>query len=202
MAITPFGQEIRDLAQNVDKRTAPFGKTVSEMAHAKKAGDSASLEAAIVDSNLSITVGDQQNSLALVLKAAIEGINAALEPVFGANAIQATRDSGVDVSPEATAERIVNLSTGFFGAYQEANPELDFATALTQFTSLISGGIDKGFEDAKGILESLQVLDGEIATNIDATYQLVQDKLAAFIANIEAANKPPAPSAAEQLGTE
>lgn len=196
----PFGQEISSLAKNADTRLS--GQSVAERAHTKKNGDSVSLDAAIVDSNLSITVGEQRNSLTLVLKTAIEGINAALEPVFGADAIQAARTSGVDASPEATAERIVSLSTGFLGAYQDANPELDVETALTQFTGLISDGIDKGFADAKGILESLKVLDGEIATSIDATYQLVQDKLATFIASLEAANKPPAPSAAEQLGAE
>jgi len=49
---------------------------------------------------------------------------------------------------------------------------------------VISGGIDKGFKDARDILEGLNVLkEGNIAGNIDATYDLVQKGLQAFVDN-------------------
>lgn len=202
METATFGSNISNLAQTTDKRAAPFGQTVSELAHDKKISPDASLDAAIVNTNLSLNTGDANNSLTLILKTAIEGINAELEPTLGANAIQAAVDSGIDVSPEATAERIVSLSTAFLPAYLDANPELDFETAVNQFVDVISGGIDQGFAEAREILDGLQVLDGDIASNIDATYELVQDKLANFVENVSA-NQGPAEQSAEQgLGLE
>ncbi|MBT3719368.1 MAG: DUF5610 domain-containing protein, partial [Gammaproteobacteria bacterium] len=46
---------------------------------------------------------------------------------------------------------------------------------------IIGGGIDQGFAEAREILDGLSVLEGDIATNIDATYDLVQEGLQAFI---------------------
>lgn len=203
METANFGTNISNLAQTTDKQAAPFGKTVSEMAHAKKdKADSTSLDAAIISTNLSLKTGDDDQSLNLVLKTAIEGINTELEPTLGPGAIQAAVDSALDVSPEATAERIVSLSTSFFSAYQDANPGLDFDTALKQFTEVISGGIDQGFAEAREILDGLQVLNGDIASNIDATYELVQDKLAAFVENLSTSPQPAEQSAEQQLGLE
>ncbi|MBQ0720173.1 MAG: DUF5610 domain-containing protein [Gammaproteobacteria bacterium] len=202
METANFGSNISNLAHTTDKQAAPFGQTVSAMAHGKKTSESPSLDAAIVNTNLSLSVGDANSSLTLVLKTALEGINAELAPTLGSGAIQAAVDTGIDVSPEATAERIVSLSTAFFGAYQEANPELDFDTALNQFVDVISGGIDQGFAEAREILDGLQVLTGDIASNIDTTYQLVQDKLSAFVDNLSSEPEPAEQSAEQQLGLE
>ena len=202
METTNFGSNISNLAHTTDKRAAPFGQMVSELTQDKKISPDASLDAAIVNTNLSLSTGDADNSLTLVLKTAIEGINAELAPTLGTNAIQTAVDNGIDVSPEATAERIVSLSTAFFPAYLDANPELDFDTALNQFVDVISGGIDQGFSEAREILDGLQVLNGDIASNIDATYELVQDKLAAFVENLNAGPEPAEQSAEQGLGLE
>ena len=45
---------------------------------------------------------------------------------------------------------------------------------------MIGGGIDQGFKEARDILNSLGVLEGEIADNIDKTYELVQTGLQDF----------------------
>lgn len=180
MNIQPFGQQVQELAKSDDKKAnEPFGQIVSDLAHAKNVAKK-ELNAAILESaiNVSASSGSPQ---ALVLKAALEGINEALQATMGENAIQNTYDSGLDVSPEATAERIVSLSTAFFSSYQEQHPELSQEEALTKFTDLISGGIDTGFSEAREILDGLNVLEGDIATNIDKTYDLVQEKLNAFL---------------------
>ena len=44
----------------------------------------------------------------------------------------------------------------------------------------IGGGIDQGFAEARGILDGLGVLEGELKDNIDLTYDLVQQGLQAF----------------------
>ena len=136
---------------------------------------------AILQSSLEVSVSEGNESLALLYKAAIEGINDVLEPELGSNAIQNTYDSGLDVSPEATADRIVSLSTAFFSLYQEQHPELSDEQAANKFADIIGGGIDKGFAEARDILEGLKVLEGDIASNIDTTYDLVQQGLKAFV---------------------
>lgn len=72
-----------------------------------------------MNASMSVSISTGNNSLSLLYKTAIEHINLALKPNFGANAIQNTSDSGVDVSPQATADRIVSTSTAFFGKTYE-----------------------------------------------------------------------------------
>lgn len=161
-------QELNDGVQKVEKEV-----TVSSMKLEQNS--------AILQANLDVNISAGNEPLALLYKAAIEGINEALEPELGENAIQKAYDSGLDVSPEATADRIVSLSTAFFEQYQNQHPELSEQEAATKFAEIIGGGIDTGFSEAREILSGLNVLEGDIASNIDATYDLVQDGLKAFV---------------------
>lgn len=155
--------------------------TASGQQTAQQIGNRSILTASL---EVSIKSGDQ--SMQLLFKTTIENLNEALEPDFGPNAIGAPEGLGagpgsIDVSPEATASRIVSLSTGLFELYQGSNPDKDFAAALQDFSELIRGAIDQGFAEARKILDGLGVLQGDIASNIDQTYQLVQEGLQAFI---------------------
>tara|TARA_R110002050_G_scaffold57423_5_gene129338 strand:- start:258184 stop:258786 length:603 start_codon:yes stop_codon:yes gene_type:complete len=192
METTLFSQSVQTLAKSDTKHSSnsPLGQKVSELAHSKnaeKAQESSSvnakkqLNAAILQSAVEVNAGSKY--LSLTFKTAIEGINQALKETLGDNAIQSAYDSGLDFGPEATAERIVSLSTAFFGSYQQQHPVLSQEEALIKFTDLISGGINTGFGEARDILSGLQVLDGDIAKNINLTYELVQQKLTSFIEN-------------------
>jgi len=141
------------------------------------------LNQSILQASIDVNLSAGNKPMALLLKTALEGINKALQGEFGDNAIQKSYDSGVDVSPEATADRIVKMSTAFFDKYQTNHPELSTEEALNSFVKLIGGGIDKGFSEAKNILQGLNVLNGSIASNIDSTYELVQKGLKAFVDN-------------------
>ncbi len=187
-----FSHEVKNQKAKHDKATdGALGQQVSTAAHEKnelKKTERTTAETikqqfntAILQSSLEVSVNAGNESLALVYKAAIEGINDVLEPEMGSNALQNTYDSGLDVSPEATADRIVSLSTAFFSSYQEQHPELSDEQAANKFADIIGGGIDKGFAEARDILEGLKVLEGDIASNIDTTYDLVQQGLKAFV---------------------
>jgi len=132
---------------------------------------------------MEVSLSAGNNSLGLLFKTAIEQLNQVLAPELGSNALQNAADSGLDFGPQATADRIVSLSTAFFGRYAEQHPEKDLETALKDFTKLISSGVDKGFAEARQILDGLQVLQGDIASNIDKTYELVQSGLNSFLEN-------------------
>lgn len=196
-ANTAFGTQVSEQAHQkkneaVQDRT-PFGMQVSPQAQAKKADsvqDSAAVTAkkqlnqSILQASMEVSLSAGNNPAALLFKTALEGVNKALAGELGTNAIQKSYASGLDVSPQATADRIVQLSTAFFGQYQAKHPEQSTEDALHSFTTLIRGGIDKGFKEARGILEGLNVLkEGNISSNIDATYELVQKGLNAFVEN-------------------
>ncbi|WP_051560390.1 DUF5610 domain-containing protein [Marinobacterium jannaschii] len=135
---------------------------------------------AILDASLNVSISSGNDSLSLVFKAAIEKVNELLEPEFGERAIESSHEEGLDVSPEATADRIVSLTTGLFSSYQEANPELQGEDLINRFVDVIGGGIAQGFGEAREILDGLNVLEGDIASNIDKTYALVEEGLQQF----------------------
>lgn len=141
------------------------------------------LNKAILTASMQVSLSAGDNSMTLLYKSAIDHINKVLAPELGDNAIQEAYKSGLDVSPQATADRIVSMSTAFFGKYAQSNPGKDLETALKDFTALIGGGIDQGFSEARTVLDGLKVLQGDIASNIDKTYELVQTGLKAFADN-------------------
>jgi len=89
-------------------------------------------------------------------------------------------DTSVDVSPEATADRIVGFALGMKGLYSRQNSEMNEEEMMAGFETEIRKGIDDGFGNARGILGSLDFLNGQVETNVDATWDLVQQKLEAF----------------------
>lgn len=186
-----FSQDVRNLTKSSEKHeSGPVGQQVSELAHEKKTGNIQApisvtnkklLNAAILESTLKYEGSVANQPQALLLKTALEGINEALKALGVEKTVEKSVDEGLDVSPEATADRIVAFSTNFFPLYLKQNPEMDEQEALTKFTDIISGGIDQGFEEAKEVLTGLNVLEGDIASNIQKTYELVQKGLAGFV---------------------
>ncbi|MEX0615916.1 MAG: DUF5610 domain-containing protein [Methylophaga sp.] len=192
--IQPFGETVSRLAKEpANKQDGPFGQQIAALAKAKKftASDSQSLlNKTILEGALSNSQNRGDKALSLLFKTALQGINDALKPEFGDNAIQYAVDTGVDITPEATAERIVQMSTAFFGAYLNGREDMSQDEALQAFMTIIRGGIDKGFSEARDILSGLQVLEGDIANNIDKTYELVQQGLLGFVDSFSAESKP------------
>jgi hypothetical protein len=99
---------------------------------------------------------------------------------LGDRVIQTAYAEQLDVSPEATATRILSRSTAFFEPYQAQHPDLSEDDARLSFTALIGTGIQQGFDQARDILEGLGVLEGDIASAIDTTLNLVMQRLEAF----------------------
>ena len=192
-----FNQDVRSLAKAQDKKdSGAMGQQVSGLADTKKmtevqepisVSQKRQLNAAIIESSLkfSKSIGDQP--LSLLLKTALQGINEALKVGGVDSNVEEAYESGIDFSPEATAERIVAFSTQFLASYREQHPEMNEAQSLTAFVDIISGGIEQGFAEATDILGALKVLGGDITTNIDKTYELVQQGLQSFVDSFSAA---------------
>ena len=124
-----------------------------------------------------ITIDAKDRPLTLLLRSVLEKLDEYLAPTPGDNAIQSAATSSLDISPEATAGRIVSMSTGFFNAFKELRPGEDNAAVLESFMQTIGKGIEQGFADARRTLRSLNVLQGETVSNIDRTHELIQDGL-------------------------
>lgn len=192
MKVESINQGISAPARPQKNKQETVGQYATAAGHDPKPAETAkssasaarqALNTSIMEASAAVSLSVGNQSLSLLYKSAIEHINSALEPEFGANAIQNAYDSGVDVSPQATADRIVSMSTAFFGKYLEIHPEKDLETALNDFTKIIGGGINQGFAEARKILDGLGVLQGDIASNIDKTYELVQSGLKSFVSN-------------------
>jgi len=208
MQINNFGTSVQSLKSNADA-SAPFGQAVSNAAQERNlarktetsepAQTTVSTESItenpldqvvpadvqrnqrIVEATLSsVELSSGKRPEQLTLKVVIEEINIALEKDLGPRAIESSVESGLDVSPEATAERIVSLSTGMFGAFSDANPDLKGDALVDRFVEVIGSGIETGFAQAREILDGLGVLGGDIGSNVDATYERVQQKLEEF----------------------
>lgn len=166
---------------SLNAKSAVAGNAPAEAALPAAARNKLQLNAAIMQSTAEISIGAQNDPQALLYKSAITSINEALQADLGDNAIQQLASQ--DNSPEATAGRIVSLATGFFDAFKNQNPTLGEDEALDRFMDTIRGGVEKGFKEARDILQGLQVLDGDIAANIDKTWELVMKGLDDFAAS-------------------
>ena len=151
----------------------------------------ANQNSAIIQTQLNVAISSGNNPLALLFKTAVEGIN----EVLGENAIQ--NAASQDNSAEATAERIVSMSTAFYDKYLEQNQLEDNDESRGKFIDLISGGFEKGFKEAQDILTGLKVLNGDVAAGIDKTHELVLAGFAAFRAGTaDSADPDPEPQPA------
>jgi len=170
--------------------TAVQGKDDSTLSTAAKA--KAQLNASIVQASLTVSLNSSNEPLSVVLKTALTGINEALKGDFGDNAIQ--NATSQDNTPEGTASRIVSLSTAFYDAFKQQHPGEDEGDVLNKFVDTLKKGVDQGFKEARDVLDGLKVLNGDVSSNIDKTYDLVQKGFADFIAAHQA--KPAADSTA------
>lgn len=137
-------------------------------------GQKTQLNEQILQASLDVSISSGNNSMALLYRTAIDNINEQLAPEFGPNALQAAMQQ--DNSPEATAERILSLSTAFFDSYASQHPNKDREDVARHFVDIMRGGFEKGYNEAASILKGLGVLEegGLVATEIGKTFELVQ----------------------------
>lgn len=153
------------------------------------------LNASIVTASFDVAISSGNEPLALLYKSAINSINIVLKQERGDNAIQ--NAFGQDNTAEGTAGRIVSISTGFYEAFKRQHLGEDEGEVLSKFMSTIKRGFEQGYQEASEILKGLGVLDGDIKSGIEKTYQLVQQGYADF----EAAQRSLLSDATAQDGT-
>ena len=137
-------------------------------------GQKAQLNAHILQASMEVSIKAGDESMTLLYRSAIDHINELLAPELGPDALQTLQSQ--DNSAEATAGRILAQSTAFFDAYAAQRPGQDPETTLRHFVGLIRGGFERGFGEARDILDGLGVLgkDSPIGADIQKTFELVQ----------------------------
>lgn len=143
----------------------------------------------ILESSFSVSISAGSQSQTLLFRSAVDHINQLLEPELGANALQNLAVSQ-DNSPEATAGRILSFSTGFYENYALQHPGEDPEKLAQDFVGVIRRGFEQGFNEARDILQSLQVFQGDISAGVMKTYDLVNKGYDQFLADKLAALRP------------
>ena len=88
----------------------------------------------------------------------------------------------MDLSPEATADRILNGITGtIYAGFRQRQPDAT-PEEFEQFQADVLRGFGQGLREAQDILEGLRVLDEKLEAEIDRSEALVREGLEEFFA--------------------
>lgn len=131
-------------------------------------------------SSLNVAVSAEKTPLSLAYQTAIDRINEKVAPYLGENALARGIEDKVDLSPEATADRIVSRSTALYSRFEKRHVNEVPQAVLDRFIDTIRGGIEEGFSEATEILSSLGVFEGDIEANVKLTFDLIVEKLAVY----------------------
>jgi len=93
-----------------------------------------------------------------------------LKERFGEEGIELKGLQAEDFTPEKVSERILGFVSGRILSEQDKDKQTDLMAQARE-------GIERGFAEAKDILKSLDVLNGKVKTDIDSTYDLIQQGL-------------------------
>ena len=125
-----------------------------------------------------VSTGDAQN---IVLDRAFEQLRAVVDEARAELGIP--EGETIDLSPEATGDRIADFALNFFSKYAENNGLADDEEGRAQFADFIGGAINKGIDEARGILTALNALNPDTTLGIDATASHIQGRLEDFVTN-------------------
>ena len=90
--------------------------------------------------------------------------------------------SAIDLSPQATAARILSGVQGYiYRAFMAQHPEATPAD-FERFRNEVIRGLERGLYEARSILAGLSMLDAELSEEIGQTEALVRKGLEEFFA--------------------
>lgn len=124
---------------------------------------------------------DTNQAMNVVLERAMDKLRSVVSDAR--QALGMADNAQIDTSPEATASRIADFALGMFDKWRGQHTGLSDDDARQQFADYIGNAIQDGIEEARGILTSLNALNGEVDTNINKTWENVQQRLKDFVSN-------------------
>lgn len=128
--------------------------------------------------SIDLNFQDLYKSLSITSKQIVDKLNEYLKADLP-DGVQSLKPE--DVTPEATADRIVSGATAFFDVFAKQNSDLSGEELLNKFLETIKAGISKGYDDATGILQDLGAFDVEgVKDGVEKTKSLIDEKLKAY----------------------
>lgn len=122
----------------------------------------------------------------LILQRAMARIEELFAPHLPEGAIKKAVDSGLDTSPEATAKRIVSFAAQLIGRAEATQADLPVSEQRSrlQLFENVRTGMERGFADARAILDALKVLNGAIEETVNTTHDLARQQLSDLASNL------------------
>lgn len=111
-------------------------------------------------------------------------VGKAVQDTLAAHGMDINAAVGVDVSPEATSDRIVAGTTSLLGVFARQNPKLSKAELIDKFEATIRPAIKKGYREALDILSGFEEFDSGMRAMTDKTQALVDQKLDSYFADL------------------
>jgi hypothetical protein len=108
-------------------------------------------------------------------------LNAAFAAAGMDTTVDSLQQSATDFSPQATAQRIVNFSTSFFGSFQQNHADEAGQSQASNFAAMIKGAIEEGFASAQDILVGLGEIAPDIQAGIVETFELTMQGINSFV---------------------
>ena len=122
-----------------------------------------------------------EDTMKVVYERAMDKLKAVVDAARGELGL--SENEPLDTSPDATANRIADFALNFFAQYAENNDLANDEEGRQQFVDFIGAAITQGIDEARGILDSLQALNGDVSSNIDNTASIIQQRLDDFVLN-------------------
>lgn len=139
-----------------------------------------SLNTQIIEASLKVEIQAGSKSQGLLFRSALESIYEAMSGEFKSNINpdykmpSMTDANNPYATPEGTANVILSFSLGLYAQYSASHAGEDEAQSAANFIELIRGGFEKGYGEAVEILDGLSVFEGNIKSEIEKTWELVQ----------------------------
>lgn len=145
---------------------------------AAEAGGASGVSA--VRNSTEVSLRSRDDAQALVMQSAVAGINEALEPVVGPNAID--KPMIEDNSAEVVAERIVMASTRAFEGYAAQQPAgTSQAQSVTGFADTLRSGLESGMREARDVLSGMNAYNAEVDASLQKTRELALQGFDRFV---------------------
>src|SRR5262249_17386689 len=117
-------------------------------------------------------------SLSLTGKQIVDKINEQLKTTLP-NGVQSLKPE--EVTPDATAQRIVDGVTASFDAYAKQHKDLSGDDLINSFLNEVQKGVSSGYSDAFNTLKALGAFDVDgVQSGVEKTRSLIDEKLAAW----------------------
>ncbi len=110
-----------------------------------------------------------------------EKMHAKLAEVLEAEGVDLSEHQGLDYSPDAVSQRIVDYSISLYGVFRQQNESLSEGEAMHKFERIIRGAVNAGFGEAMKSLEHVGLPDEVLEMGQD-TKTMVDERFTEFFA--------------------